>query len=175
MDRVNSSALATVGYIGKSNKGETTVSTFGEMRMSRSLVKVKEDSLQEFFLLTLESTNKLFLLLEGLETMKDSIACGRRAHPVKKGVGPEKLIVGLSSAEQNRSFTYDDEFGYNGRLAQLAFVGWVAEIDGNWEKYRQTTSPIDQKEGVTYEKGTLKHGQEADLMGDLHKIRKTTC
>jgi hypothetical protein len=49
-------------------------------------------------------------------------------------------------------------------MAQLAYVGWIATVDGAWEKYRK-------KQEFSGEKSPLPHGVEASLWGDLHKIR----
>ena len=46
-------------------------------------------------------------------------------------------------------------------MVQLAYLGWIAAVDGTWEKYR-SNPPHD---------GSLPYGQEATLFGGLHKVR----
>ncbi|MDE0175522.1 MAG: hypothetical protein OYH76_18245 [Defluviicoccus sp.] len=123
----------------------------------------KPDDLNDFMRQVAEATAALFLMLEGVELIASRIVDGTRKPPTERGFGPSSMSIGFMSAH----------FGQGGfapldkdtdRMAQLAYLGWVSAVDGAWEKYR-TNPPYDkQDEG-------LRRGQEADLLGDFHKIR----
>ena len=119
------------------------------------------DPILDFMTLAMESTHKLFYLLEGVETtyrryLSDGVERGfGQAH------GPSKLIVAPMSSIDDRRYSADEEYGLEGRLAQLAYVGWVAEVAGRWEKWRKKYSG--------WESG--KSGVKADLMGDFVWMR----
>ena len=115
----------------------------------------------DFMTLAMESIHKLFYLLEGVETtylrhLSDGVEGGfRHAH------GPSRLVVAPMSSIDGRRCSDDEEYGLEGRLAQLAYVGWVAEVAGHWEKQRKKYSG--------WESG--KSGVKADLMGDFVWMR----
>ena len=60
--------------------------------------------------------------------------------------------------------TTSSEFGNTGRLTQLAYVGWVAGVTAEWDRYR-TNNPHCEKSA------DLPHGLEADVFGGFQKIR----
>lgn len=119
------------------------------------------DPILDLMALATESTHKLFYLLEGVEStyrryLRDEVERG-----VGHAHGPSKLIVAPMSSISGRRFSDDKEYGPEGRLAQLAYVGWVAEVDGNWGKWR--------KKYPGWEKG--KWGLKTELMGDFRRMR----
>ena len=119
------------------------------------------DPIVDFMTLAMESTHKLFYLLEGVEAtyhryLRDGVERGfGHAH------GPSRLVVVPASFVYDRRFTFDKEYGLEGRLAQLAYVGWVAEVYGNWEKWR--------KKHPSWKKGMS--GIKTDLMAELGWMR----
>ena len=115
----------------------------------------------DFMTLAIESTHKLFYLLEGVESTYRSYLRDGVEHGFGHAHGPSRLVVAPMSSESGRRFTLDKEYGLEGRLAQLAYVGWVAEVAGNWEKWR--------KKYPGWEPG--KSGAKADLIGDFVWIR----
>lgn len=134
------------------------------MKVGKSITRAESGSMSEYMMLVLEATSKLFFLLEAAEGIKAEFESGERKTSRNSGFGPSTLSIGLRSSLSNVPYTLDQEFGPTGRMAQLAYLGWVAAVDGAWEKYR-TNPPYDRKGSG------LKHGQEATLFGDLHKIR----
>ena len=56
------------------------------------------------------------------------------------------------------------EFGNTGRLTQLAYVGWVASVAAEWDRYRMN-NPYWEKSA------NLPRGLEATVFGDFQKIR----
>ena len=101
-------------------------------------------------------TARLFHLLEGAEVIENHfVHAGRN----DTQYAPKRLSVGVAVLGN-----YWEELGAEGALAQLAYTGWIAAVDGAWEKHR-TKPPFDKT------RSRLKHGMEADLFGDLHKIR----
>lgn len=119
------------------------------------------DPIPDFITLAMESTHKLFYLLEGVESTYRRYLRDGVEHGFGHAHGPSRLVVAPMSSESGRSFTLDEEYGLEGRLAQLAYVGWVSEIVGNWEKWR--------KKYPGWKRG--KSGMKADLMGDFGWVR----
>lgn len=105
-------------------------------------------------------TAELFFLLEAAESNERLVASGARRD---MAFAPSRLSVRLSGREGNKPFTTPEMFGAEGRMVQLAYVGWIAAVDGLWEKHRRDP-PWEKSQ-------RLRLGQEADLFGDLHKIR----
>ena len=116
----------------------------------------------EYLMKVYEQTSELFYLLEAAECIKTRVERGERE--TYNGFGPSSLSITIQSVAPNVQTTIEAEYGHSGRLAQLAYVGWIAAVDGLWEQYR-TNPPFDRNDSG------LKHGQQADLFGDLHKIR----
>lgn len=123
----------------------------------------KSDDLNDFMRQVAEATSALFLLLEGVELVASRIVDGTRKPPTERGFGPSSMSIGFMSAhvEQGGVTPLDK---YIDRMAQLAYLGWVSAVDGAWEKVR-TNPPYDKKDEG------LRHGQEATLLGDFHKMR----
>ncbi len=120
---------------------------------------------QEYMVRVLGLTSELFYLLEAAETLRYKIESGERPiDALNRGFRPSMLRVELSSHLRNSVVPSAEEWGPNGRLAQLAYVGWVAAVDGAWERarWKPPYAPL---------RGTRRHGQRANLFGDLHKIR----
>lgn len=121
-----------------------------------------DEHIQQYRVRVLAATSQLFYLLDAAETLQRQAERGEREQdPVHRGFGPSMLRVELRSEVPNVPTTWEQELGPNGRLVQLAYVGWIAAIDGAWDKAR-AKPPY---------RGGLKHGQQANLFGDLHKIR----
>ena len=133
------------------------------MRIGKALTLTKPGGLSEYMLQVLESTSELFYLLEGAEIIQRQFESGARQPTVHDGFGPSIASVQLSSTIAYVPHTYAEEYGPEGRMAQLAYVGWIAAVDGAWEKHR-TKPPFERSRNLPL-------GQEADLFGDLHKIR----
>ena len=120
------------------------------------------EHIEEYRVRVFAATSQLFYLLDAAESLKNQAERGERDQdPMHRGFGPSMLRVELRSEVPNIPTTWDQELGPNGRLVQLAYVGWIAAVDGAWDKAR-VKPPY---------KGGLKHGQQANLFGDLHKIR----
>ena len=132
------------------------------MKIGDSITLAKRGSFEEYVLQVLDATSQLFFLLESVEVTGARLSSGDKEFPIDEGFGPSVLSVGLNSfLSSDVVLESEQEVGISGRLAQLAYLGWVAAVDGAWEKYRPSP-PYD---------GSLRHGREADLFGDLHKIR----
>lgn len=133
------------------------------MQIGKKIFAVNSEDDNAFYMVPiLQFTSELFFLLEAVEKIESQAASGERR--VDAGFGPSILSVELHSVISNKGYAYSEEFGCNGRLAQLAYVGWVAAVDGAWEKYRKSAAYKEYGSG-------LKHGMQAGLFGDLHKIR----
>lgn len=128
-----------------------------------AIIIAKRGQYPEYLMQVFESTNQLFFLLEAVELLAVQVAAGGRSQDFTRAFIPSSLGIGIRSAIPNVTVSMNDEIGCEGRLVQLAYQGWIAAVDGAWEKYR-TQPPYDPT-------GSLKHGQQADLFGDLHKIR----
>lgn len=123
----------------------------------------KPDTWQEYMTQVLESTSELFYLLEAADQqLKADLARGTTIS-LDRGFGPSTVSLCVGSRVLNRRFTLSQEFGPDGRLAQLAYKGWIAAVDGAWERFRKKP-PYEQSDG-------LQHGMQADLFGDLHRMR----
>lgn len=133
------------------------------MMLGRSVTLAKPGSFAEYAMQVVEATSQLFYLLEAAECIETQFTTGARQHTLHDGFGPSALSIQLSSTVRNTQHTWASEYGAEGRLVQLAYLGWLATVDGAWEKYR--TNPPWEKNRA------LRLGQEADLFGDLHKIR----
>ena len=133
------------------------------MAKGKTFMLAKSGDYPEYLMQVFESTNQLFFFLEAVELLDAQVAAGARPPGFKRAFIPSPLCIGIDSGIPNVTVSLSDEVGYEGRLAQLAYQGWIAAVDGAWEKCR-TKPPYDPT-------GTLKHGQQADLFGDLHKIR----
>ena len=121
-----------------------------------------DEHIQEYRVRVLAATSQLFYILDAAETLQNQAERGERDQdPMHRGFGPSMLRVELRSEVPNAFITWDKELGPNGRLVQLAYVGWVAAVDAAWDRAR-VKPPY---------RGGLKHGQQANLFGDLHKIR----
>ena len=141
----------------------------GEIRQTRrigdsSVRPAKPGTFEEFMHRVLESTCELFYLLEAAEHIQAQFETGARTQDFDTSFGPSRLSVQLSSVPKAGSFTLAGEFGCDGRMAQLAYVGWMAAVDGAWEKFRTTKQPPGPAVDMPL-------GLEADLLGDFHKIR----
>ena len=141
----------------------------GEIRQTRRIgdsraTSAKPGTLAEFMHRVLESTCELFYLLEAAEHIQAQFEEGARTLDFDTSFGPSRLSVQLSSVAKSGPFTLAGEFGCDGRMVQLAYVGWMAAVDGAWEKFRTTKHgplvAVDMPQGL-----------EADLHGDFHKIR----
>ncbi|MXY38593.1 MAG: hypothetical protein F4160_05475 [Rhodospirillaceae bacterium] len=121
------------------------------------IVVVNQDkSYEDFVYKSVLATCKLFYLLESVQTAPD-------LNPESLDFAPCPLSVALEIRPVNKAPDPASIWGTEGMLAQLAYVGWMAEIDGAWTKYRESKPHGDS--------GNLKHGIETELMGDFHKVR----
>ena len=106
-------------------------------------------------------TEQLFFLLEAVERMAE-----QRAGTVDWRVphAPPGLSLALMSTDIGEAYNLRSEVGSEGRLAQLAYRGWVAMVAGTWERFRKLP-PL----GGTA--SDLPMGMQAGVFGDLQKIR----
>ena len=124
---------------------------------------IEDDSMGEFYVLALESTSKLFHLLRGAELIL--MEEGEKVrNSVYNANSPSRLLVRLASHQHNWRHTLEEEYGPEGRLTQLAYVGWVAEVSGHWEASRAKSPNIKRK-------GKPGWGAKVPLMGDFVKMR----
>jgi len=113
----------------------------------------------------LESTCELFYLIEAAEHIQAQFENGARTLHFDTSFGPSRQTVQLSSIRTDPApYAWADEFGFDGRMVQLAYAGWMAAVDGAWEKFRTTK----QEPGPAM---NMRLGLEADRLGDFHKIR----
>jgi len=124
--------------------------------ISNFVVVNRDKTYEDFLYKSVLATCKLLYLLESVQTAPDlksdsldfapcPLSVALEFRPVKKAPDPASI------------------WGVEGMLVQLAYVGWMAEIDGVWTKYRESKPHGDS--------GILKHGIEMELMGDFRKIR----
>ena len=91
----------------------------------------------------LRSTSELFFLLEGAEALQRHFESGERKVDLHEGFGPATASVQLSSTAKRVPHSWADDYGPEGRMAQLVYAGWIAAVDGAWEKYR-TNPPFEK-------------------------------
>ena len=126
---------------------------------ARKLTVANDDkSFEGLIYKTVLATCKLFYLLESVEKAPELT-------PDSLDFTPFPLSVALEFSPVNKVPEPASIWGTEGLLVQLAYVGWMAEIDGAWTKYRES-DPLGDGD-----RGGLKHGIETELMGDFHKIR----
>lgn len=106
-------------------------------------------------------TEQLFFLLEAVERMAEQAA---GAQDWKVPHAPPGLSLALMSTEMGKEYNLRSETGSEGRLAQLAYRGWVAMVAGTWERFRRLP-PLG---GTAPD---LPRGMQAGVFGDLQKIR----
>ena len=106
-------------------------------------------------------TEQLFFLLEAVERMAQQTA-GTADWRIPHA--PPGLSLALMSREMGEEYNLRSEVGSEGRLAQLAYRGWVAMVAGTWERFRKLT-PLG---GTAPD---LPKGMQAGVFGDLQKIR----
>ena len=121
------------------------------------IVVVNEDkSYESFVYKSVMASCKLFYLLESAQKAP-------ALNPDSLDFAPLPLLVSLEFQPVNKAADAASIWGVEGMLAQLAYVGWMAEIDGAWTKYRDSEPHGDS--------GNLRHGIETELMGDFRKVR----
>ena len=121
------------------------------------IVVVNEDkSYESFVYKSVMASCKLFYVLESVQTAP-------ALNPDSLDFAPLPLPVSLEFRPVNKAPDAASMWGVEGMLAQLAYVGWMAEIDGAWTKYRESEPHGDS--------GNLRHGIETELMGDFRKVR----
>ena len=106
-------------------------------------------------------TEQLFFLLEAVERMAEQ-AAGTEDWKVPHA--PPGLSLALMSTEIGKEYNLRSEIGSEGRLAQLAYRGWVAMVAGAWERFRRLP-PLG---GTATD---LPMGIQTGVFGDLQKIR----
>lgn len=125
------------------------------MIIGKSVTLAKSGELSGYMLQVLESTSELFFLLEGAEAIQRQFESGERRFGLREGLGPAIAFVQLSSTAEHVPRSWADEYGPEGRMAQLACVGWIAAVDGAWEKYR-ANPPFEKR-------ARLRLGREREL------------
>ena len=121
-------------------------------------------SWQNFLTQTSEATNSLIYLLEGLEFVRHSRSDEERA---MHGSNLSVLNV-VPHVAHLGPYDREGELGLGGRVAQLAFKGWVGEVYGFWEDHtRKKPRILAEERGQT---GWI--NLENDIMGDLGYIRQ---
>ncbi len=106
-------------------------------------------------------TEQLFFLLEAVERMAEQAA---KTEDWRVPHAPPGLSLALKSTVIDEEYNLRSEIGSDGRLAQLAYRGWVAMVAGTWERYRKRP-PYGRKESG------LPMGMQTSVFGDLQKIR----
>ncbi len=124
----------------------------------------KPRTFEEFTFLVVRATCKLFYLLEGAERVADLHPDIWATRPSTPAFAAQSWMPVRLSYEYHATNHLIWEYGSSGQFAQLAYVGWMAEIDGAWERYR-TAKPFGDPGGLS------KHGMEMTLMGEFHAIR----
>ncbi|MDE0341828.1 MAG: hypothetical protein OXK82_01415 [Deltaproteobacteria bacterium] len=127
-----------------------------DIATSRVFVVTEEKSYEDFVYRSILASCKLFYLLESVQTAP-------ALSPDSLEFAPCPLSVALEFQRINEPSDPASICGTEGMLVQLAYVGWIAEIDGAWTKYRESEPFGDS--------GRLKHGIETELMGDFRKVR----
>lgn len=126
------------------------------MAAPKIVVVREKKSYEEFVYKSVLASCKLFYLLESAQNAPSLT-------PDSLDFAPSPLSVSLEFQPVNSTADPSSIWGTEGMLAQLAYVGWMAEIDGAWTKYRES-KPLGGS-------GGLKHGIETELMGDFRKVR----
>lgn len=124
----------------------------------------KPDDYNDFLARVFELTSQLFYLLDATDTLAEQVGREVRPWPTQFGASPRGLSVAIASSVVNKDMTPSSEFGNTGRLTQLAYVGWVAGVAAEWDRYR-INNPHWEKSA------DLPRGLEADVFGDFQKIR----
>jgi len=106
-------------------------------------------------------TEQLFFLLEAVERMAEQAA---RTGDWRVPHAPPGLSLALMSTVVGEEYNLRSEIGSDGRLAQLAYRGWVAMVAGTWERYRKLPPYGGKGSG-------LPMGMQTGVFGDLQKIR----
>ena len=106
-------------------------------------------------------TAQLFFLLEAAEHMGEQAA---KTEDWRVAHAPPGLSLALMSTLLGESYDRRSEMGSEGRLAQLAYRGWVAMVAGTWERYRKLPPYRGKASG-------LPMGMQTGVFGDLQKIR----
>ena len=106
-------------------------------------------------------TEQLFFLLEAVERMAEQAAKTEDWHVPH---APPGLSLALKSTVIDEEYNLRSEIGSDGRLAQLAYRGWVAMVAGTWERYRKRPPSGGKESG-------LPMGMQTGVFGDLQKIR----
>ncbi len=106
-------------------------------------------------------TEQLFFLLEAVERVAEQASRTEDWHVPH---APPGLSLALMSKEMGEIHNLRSELGSEGRLAQLAYRGWVAMVAGTWERYRKLPPYEGKASG-------LPMGMQAGVFGDLQKIR----
>ena len=158
--------IITTESEAESTTGGNATSKLGNSHRLRDKLKVVREprSFEEFAFLVLRATCKLFYLLEGAERLAAEHPDIWATHPCTPAFGAESWMPVRLSYDENTPVDPGAEYGPRGPLAQLAYVGWVAEIDGAWERYR-TAKPFGDTGNLSH------HGMEMSLMGEFHAIR----
>lgn len=110
----------------------------------------------------LEHTAQLFAILEWADH-----AAGHDQPFVgdpPEGHAPAGMSVSLVSVPIDECYSAVTEAGSEGRLAQLAYKGWIVLLAGLWERFRQAEPIYDRQTGPPM-------GLLATLYGDIQKIR----
>ncbi len=106
-------------------------------------------------------TEQLFFLLEAVERMAEQAA---GTEDWRAPHAPPGISLALMSTKMGEIYDLRSEIGSEGRLAQLAYRGWVAMVAGTWERFRKRP-PYEGKEAG------LPMGMQTGVFGDLQKIR----
>ncbi|MDE0539931.1 MAG: hypothetical protein OXH94_14545 [Rhodospirillales bacterium] len=106
-------------------------------------------------------TEQLFFLLEAVDRMAQQ-AAGTEDWRIPHA--PPGLSLALMSTVMGEQCNLRSELGSEGRLAQLAYRGWVAMVAGTWERFRRLP-PLG---GTAPD---LPRGMQTGVFGDLQKIR----
>lgn len=106
-------------------------------------------------------TEQLFFLLEAVERLAEQAA---KTGDWRVSHAPPGLSLALKSTVVDETHDLRSEIGSDGRLAQLAYRGWVAMVAGTWERYRKLPPYGGKASG-------LPMGMQTGVFGDLQKIR----
>ena len=120
--------------------------------------------MQSFIIQVCESTMKLMYLLEGMELMQN-----RRTDRERALYGPSLSVLNVvPNIVRFGAYDLEEELGIGGRVAQLAYKGWVTEVYGFWEDHTRRKPRQDAEESGEIGWIDLRN----DIMGDLGYIRQ---
>ena len=125
------------------------------MELANRAVVVKPNSYYDLLTQVYSTTGQLLYVLQAADRI--------RSLPVPAVFSPPNMSVGIECIFLNRTIYDVDVVGHDGYLVQPAYVGWLVNVCGIWEKCRRDIEMYRPKKGGS--------GLKAELFGDLYGIR----